>query len=129
MFCSVGIVYDRTGEQVPEPSIELYVNSDGGDLVASLALVDTMRQITSPVHTVCIGRCRSVAAAVLAAGEPGHRAVALSARVSILEPPCASFPTVPVVSNGVSHTLTCETVWKVNFRRPASSTRRRPRRT
>ena len=34
--------------------------------------------------------------------------MALSARVSILEPPCASFPTVPVVSNGVSHTLTCE---------------------
>jgi len=36
----------------------------------------------------CVGRCRSVAAAVLAAGEPGHRGVSVSARVTILPPPC-----------------------------------------
>ena len=68
-----------------------------------------MRQITSPVHTVCVGRCRSVAAAVFAGGEPGHRGVSVSARVSIREPPCESFPTVPVVvfKDG-AHTLTCE---------------------
>ncbi len=94
--------------QSPATPIELYVNSDGGDLVAGLAVVDTMRQITSPVHTVCVGRCRSVAAAVFAAGEPGHRGVSVSARVSTSEPPCESFPTIPIVPNGVGHTLTCE---------------------
>ena len=67
-----------------------------------------MRQITAPVHTVCVGRCRSVAAAIFAGGEPGHRGVSVSARVSIREPPCESFPTVPVVSKGGAHTLTCE---------------------
>ena len=94
--------------QAPGAPIELYVNSDGGDLVAGLAVVDTMRQITAPVHTVCVGRCRSVAAAIFAGGEPGHRGVSVSARVSIREPPCESFPTVPVVSKGGAHTLTCE---------------------
>ena len=78
--------------QSPATPIELYVNSDGGDLVAGLALVDTMRQLTSPVHTVCVGRCRAVAAAIFAGGEPGHRGVSVSARVSIREPPCESFP-------------------------------------
>ncbi len=38
--------------QAPATPIELYVNSDGGDLVAGLALVDTMRQITAPVHNL-----------------------------------------------------------------------------
>ena len=60
------------------------------------------------MHTVCVGRCRSVAAAVLAAGAPGHRGVSVSARVSTSEPPCESFPTIPIVPNGVGHTLTCE---------------------
>ena len=75
-----------------DATIFAQVNSDGGDLVAGLAVVDTMRQLTSPVHTVCVGRCRAVAAAIFAGGEPGHRGVSVSARVSIREPPCESFP-------------------------------------
>ena len=94
--------------QAPGAPIELYVNSDGGDLVAGLAVVDTMRQLSAPIHTVCIGRCRSVAAAVLAAGAPGHRGVSVSARVSILEPPCDGSSTVPIISKGNAHTLACE---------------------
>ena len=79
----------------PATPIELYVNSDGGGLVAGLSVVDTMRQITSPVHTICVGRCRSVAAAILAAGEPGHRGVSVSARVGINEPSCEGDSATP----------------------------------
>ena len=42
-----------------------------------------MRSLASPVRTLCVGRCRSTAALVLAAGEPGHRGVAPSARVAL----------------------------------------------
>ena len=34
--------------------------------------------------------------------------MSVSARVSIREPPCESFPEVPIVSKGGAHTLTCE---------------------
>jgi ATP-dependent Clp protease protease subunit len=57
----------------PGQPIELIINSSGGSLWAGFALLDTMRAISSPVHTCCLGRCRSLAAVLLAAGEPGHR--------------------------------------------------------
>ena len=53
-------------------------------------------------------QCRAVAAAIFAGGEPGHRGVSVSARVSILEPPCDGSSTVPIISKGNAHTLACE---------------------
>ena len=42
--------------QDPEKEINLYINSPGGSVTAGLAIYDTMRYITSPVTTVCMGR-------------------------------------------------------------------------
>lgn len=70
----------------PGEPIELVINSSGGSLWAGFALFDTMRAISSPVHTCCIGRCRSMAAVLLAAGEPGHRYASESARLMIHQP-------------------------------------------
>ena len=63
----------------PGEPIEFVINSSGGSLWAGFALFDTLRAVSSPVHTVCLGRCRSMAAVLLAAGEPGHRYAAASA--------------------------------------------------
>ena len=41
--------------QDPEKEISLYINSPGGSVNAGLAIYDTMRYITSPVSTVCMG--------------------------------------------------------------------------
>lgn len=70
----------------PGEPVELIINSSGGSLWAGFALLDTMRAISSPVHTCCLGRCRSMAAVLLAAGEPGHRYASASSRLMIHQP-------------------------------------------
>ena len=46
--------------QDPEKEINLYINSPGGSVTAGLAIYDTMRYITAPVSTVCMGRAASM---------------------------------------------------------------------
>lgn len=48
--------------QDPEKEIYLYINSPGGSVTAGLAIYDTMRFISSPVSTVCMGRAASMGA-------------------------------------------------------------------
>ena len=55
----------------PEKEICLYINSPGGSVTAGLAIYDTMRFISCPVATVCMGMAASMGAFLLAAGEPG----------------------------------------------------------
>ena len=45
-----------------------------------------MQVITSPVHTLCLGHCESMAAVLLATGAPGERSVMPNARVMIHQP-------------------------------------------
>ena len=40
----------------PDQEIKLYINCEGGDLSAMLAIYDTMQFIRSPVATTCVGR-------------------------------------------------------------------------
>ena len=70
----------------PGAPIDLYINSSGGDLWGGFAVFDTMRAISSPVRTVCLGRCQSMAAMLLAAGEPGQRYACASSRLMIHQP-------------------------------------------
>lgn len=69
-----------------EKPINLYINSPGGDITAGLAIRDTMRFIKPAVHTICLGQCASMAAVLLAAGEPGKRMALESSRVLIHQP-------------------------------------------
>ena len=66
--------------------IHFYINSGGGVVDDTLAIYDTMRFISSDVHTCCIGRAYSGAALLLAAGEPGQRAILPHAKVMIHQP-------------------------------------------
>ena len=66
----------------PKP-IQLVINSGGGIVTSGLAIYDVMQFIRSPVHTICIGHASSMAAILLAAGEPGHRQIMPHARVMI----------------------------------------------
>ena len=53
--------------------ISLYINSPGGSVDDTMAIYDTMRFISSPIATYCIGRAQSGAAIILAAGTKGSR--------------------------------------------------------
>ncbi len=57
----------------PGKEIYLYINSPGGSVSAGLAIYDTMHMIKSPVVTVCMGLCASMAAVLLSGGEKGKR--------------------------------------------------------
>lgn len=57
----------------PDKPIKMYINSPGGSVTDGLAIYDTMQYISSPVSTICIGLAASMAAVLLAAGEPGQR--------------------------------------------------------
>lgn len=65
----------------PEAPVTLVVNSPGGSVTAGLALIDTMRSVSCPVHTVGMGMIASMAAVILACGD--HRAVYPNAQVMI----------------------------------------------
>ncbi|MBZ0172398.1 MAG: ATP-dependent Clp protease proteolytic subunit, partial [Phycisphaerales bacterium] len=66
--------------------INLYINCVGGSVDDTLALYDTMRFLSSPVATYCIGRAYSGAALLLTAGEKGKRFCLPHAKVMIHQP-------------------------------------------
>jgi ATP-dependent Clp protease protease subunit len=70
----------------PEKEIMLYINSPGGSVNAGLAIYDTMQHVRCPVSTICIGQAASMAAVLLASGEPGKRLALPNARVLIHQP-------------------------------------------
>ncbi len=72
--------------EAPELPINLYLNSPGGSVTASLAIYDTMQFVRAEVHTTCIGQAASAAAVLLAAGAPGRRSVLPHARVVLHQP-------------------------------------------
>jgi ATP-dependent Clp protease protease subunit len=72
--------------QEPEKEIYIYINSPGGSISAGLAIYDTMRYITSPVATLCIGRAASMGALLLAAGEAGMRFALPNSQIMIHQP-------------------------------------------
>lgn len=72
--------------QDAEKEVNLYINSPGGSVTAGLAIYDTMRYITCPVSTVCMGRAASMGAFLLAAGEPGMRFSLPHSQIMIHQP-------------------------------------------
>lgn len=70
----------------PDQEVNLYINSEGGDPSAMLALYDTMRYIKPPVATTCVGQAVAAGAVLLAAGEAGRRAVLPHTRVVLHQP-------------------------------------------
>jgi ATP-dependent Clp protease protease subunit len=66
--------------------IHFYLNSPGGDVVATLAVYDTMQIITCPIATYCVGQAASGAAVLLAGGTKGKRYALAHARVMLHQP-------------------------------------------
>jgi len=72
--------------QEPEKEIYIYINSPGGSVSSGLAIYDTMRYISSPVATMCIGRAASMGALLLAAGTAGMRFALPNSQIMIHQP-------------------------------------------
>jgi len=66
--------------------IHFYINSPGGDVVATLAVYDIMQIIQCPVATYCVGQAASGGAVLLAGGAPGKRYALPHSRMMIHQP-------------------------------------------
>jgi ATP-dependent Clp protease protease subunit len=70
----------------PKKDINLYINSPGGSVTATLAIVDTMNHIKNDVATLCVGIAASGGALVLSAGAKGKRFALPNSEVMIHQP-------------------------------------------
>lgn len=66
--------------------IQLVINSPGGYVTSGFAIYDTIKQIKSPVSTVCSGLAASMGSILLSVGEKGRRFIQPHARVMIHQP-------------------------------------------
>jgi len=69
-----------------EADINLYINSPGGMVDQTLAIYDTMRFLSCPIATYCIGRAESGGAVILTAGTKGKRFSLPHARMMLHQP-------------------------------------------
>jgi ATP-dependent Clp protease protease subunit len=79
----------------PEQSINLYINSPGGSIPATLAIYDAMQYIQCPVETTCVGQAAATASMLLAGGAPGRRQILPHGRVVIHTPAAEGRGTIP----------------------------------
>ncbi|WP_061298411.1 ClpP family protease [Herbidospora cretacea] len=79
----------------PDADIQFYINCEGGDPSAMLAIYDTMRYIRPKVATTCVGQAIAVGAVLLAAGAEGKRAALPHARVVLHQPAAQGRGAIP----------------------------------
>jgi len=77
-------------QSTTEP-ITIYINSNGGDGSALFAIYDMINMISAPIETICMGKCYSAGAFLLAAGTKGRRYVFKHSQIMIHGLQCA-FP-------------------------------------
>lgn len=66
--CVISQMLELTSESSTEP-IYVYINTDGGDIVAGLAIYDMMRITPCPVITLVVGACHSAGLFILQGGD------------------------------------------------------------
>lgn len=70
----------------PKKDVHLYVNSPGGSVSSTLAIIDTMNHIKNDVSTICVGMAASGGAWVLSSGAKGKRFALPNAEIMIHQP-------------------------------------------
>jgi ATP-dependent Clp protease protease subunit len=92
-----GVVDDKSAKDVvtklllleadsPGKEIKLYLSSPGGSVTSGMVIYDTMKLISSPVSTICMGLAASMGSILLSAGEKGKRYIYPHGEVMIHQP-------------------------------------------
>ncbi len=79
----------------PEQPVDLYLNSPGGSIPATLAIYDAMQYVQCAVGTTCVGQAAATASLLLAGGAPGRRQILPHGRVVIHTPAAEGRGTIP----------------------------------
>ncbi len=72
--------------QAPGKEIKLFINSPGGVVTSGMVIYDTIKLISSPVSTICMGLAASMGSILLSVGEKGKRFIFPHGRVMIHQP-------------------------------------------
>src|SRR5665811_1921007 len=70
----------------PKKDIFLYVNSPGGSVTSTMAIVDTMNHVRPDIATFCVGLAASGGAIILSSGKKGKRYILPNAEIMIHQP-------------------------------------------
>src|SRR5687768_4438500 len=92
-----GVVDDKSAKDItnrllyleamePGKEITFYINSPGGAITSGMVIYDTMKMISSPVSTVCMGMAASMGSILLSGGEKGKRFIFPHGEVMIHQP-------------------------------------------
>jgi ATP-dependent Clp protease protease subunit len=92
-----GMVDDRSAKEVvsklllleadnPGKEIKLFINSPGGIVTSGMVMYDTIKMISSPVSTICMGLAASMGSILLSVGEKGRRFIYPHGEVMIHQP-------------------------------------------
>jgi ATP-dependent Clp protease protease subunit len=81
--------------EAPDQEISMYVNCEGGDTAAMLAVYDTMQYVRAPIATTCVGQAVAAGAVLLAAGAPGRRSALPHTRVVLHQPAAQGRGAIP----------------------------------
>ena len=76
----------RSDAVKPGEEIKLYINSPGGVVTSGMVVYDTMRMISSPVSTICMGMAASMGSILLSGGVKGKRFIFPHGEVMIHQP-------------------------------------------
>lgn len=71
---------------IPGEEIKLYINSPGGVVTSGMVIYDTIKMISSPVSTICMGLAASMGSILLSAGTKGKRFIYPHGEVMIHQP-------------------------------------------
>lgn len=97
-----GVVEDKSAKDVvnklllleadkPGEEIKLFINSPGGVVTSGMVVYDTIKLISSPVSTICMGLAASMGSILLSAGEKGRRFIFPHGEVMIHQPSIGGF--------------------------------------
>ncbi len=70
----------------PNRDVTVYVNSPGGSMSALTAIIDAMDLVSCDVSTLCVGQAIGAAAAIVAAGTAGKRALLPNSTLVLHQP-------------------------------------------
>lgn len=73
-------------DSLSNEEITFVINSPGGYVTAGFSIYDTMKQIDSPVSTICSGLAASMGSILLSGGTKGKRLIQKHGRVMIHQP-------------------------------------------
>jgi ATP-dependent Clp protease, protease subunit len=92
-----GVVHDQSAKEIvnkllyleamkPGEEIKLFINSPGGVVTSGMVIYDTMKMISSPVSTICMGMAASMGSILLSGGTKGKRFIYPHGEVMIHQP-------------------------------------------